>query len=267
MDKVISRDGTPIAYDRYGSGPALILVGGAFQHRAFDAPTTALAERLGAHFTTYHYDRRGRGDSGDTAPYAVGRELDDIDALIAAAGGSAYLFGHSSGAAVTLDAVARGAAVPKVVLYEPPVVVDDTRPAVPADMAARLTALVAEGRRGEAVELFLTRSVRVPPEVVAQMRQSPVWPGFEGVAHTLAYDAAFVAGVTAGRPIPAERWGAVTVPVLVLDGGASPEWMHRAARAVTDALPDARRRTLPDQVHAVVAEVVAPELTSFFGTG
>jgi len=261
MNTLTSPDGTTIAYDRIGSGPAVILIGGAFQYRAFDPRTAHLAELLAADFTVFHYDRRGRGESGDTAPYATEREAEDVAALVAAAGGTANLFGMSSGAFLALDAAARTPGVGKVLVYEAPL----NGPAVSADYYDRLCALVAEGRRGDAVALFLTEAARVPAEYLAPMRQNaPMWSGFEAVAHTLPYDGALTPGV-AGDPLPpAERWSKVAAPVLVVDGGASPPWFRVGADALAAALPNARRATLPDQQHDVAPEVLAPALRAWF---
>ncbi len=263
MDTVTSKDGTTIAFDRSGEGPAIVLVGGAFQHRAIDPSTARLAELLAPSFTVYHYDRRGRGDSGDTAPYAVEREIEDIDALIQDAGGSASLFGMSSGAVLALDAAAHGLAVTKLALYEPPFVVDDSRPPVPQDYTERLTGLLVEGRRGDAVELFMTEAVGMPAEAVAPMRGGPFWSPLEDVAHTLPYDAAIMGDTQSGSPLPAGRWAAVTAPTLVIDGGASPDWARNAVAALAQALPIAERRTLIGQTHQVDPEVLAPELEAF----
>jgi pimeloyl-ACP methyl ester carboxylesterase len=264
MDTVASWDGTRIAYDRTGDGPPLILVDGAFQHRAIDPTTERLAELLSPDFTVYHHDRRGRGDSGDTLPYAVQREIEDIDALIAEVGGSAGVFGMSSGANLALEAAAQGSSIPALALYEPPMVVDDTRPPVPPDFRARLTTLIASGRPGDTVEVFLTEGVGVSPETVEQMHGAPVWQAFEAVAHTLPYDAAIVEDVTTGKPLPAERWRSVTMPTLVIDGGASPDWARNAVAALADVLPNAERATLEGQTHQYDPEVLAPLLTAFF---
>jgi pimeloyl-ACP methyl ester carboxylesterase len=264
MNTVISQDGTTIAYDRSGDGPALILVGGAFQYRAFDPRTGQLAELLAPHFTVYHYDRRGRGDSGDTAPYAVEREIEDVAALVEVAGGSAYLFGMSSGAPLALDAVAHALAITKLAVYEAPFIVDDSRPPVHEDYLARLTEFVSTGQRGDAVTLFLTEAVGVPAEYVAPMRDTPMWAGFEAVAHTLPYDGAIMDGTLSGKALPAQRWASVKIPTLIADGGASGPAMHSAAQALADLLPDARRRTLDGQEHAVDPAILAPVLMDFF---
>ncbi len=263
MNTVASKDGTTIAFDKSGQGPALILVGGAIQHRAIDPNTARLAELLAPIFTVYHYDRRGRGDSGDTAPYAVEREIEDIDALIQDAGGSVFLFGMSSGAVLILEAADRGLAVTKLALYEPPFMVDDSRPPLPEDYRERLLDLLAADRPGDAVELFMTEAVGVPVDAVASMRSAPYWPGLESVAHTLPYDDAIMGDTTSGAPLPAWRWASITIPTLVMDGGESPAWAGNAVAALVDALPDVRRRTLEGQTHEVDPEILAPVVEEF----
>ncbi len=187
MNQVISKDGTGIAFDRLGEGPALILVGGAFQHRAIDPRTAQLAALLAQHFTAFHYDRRGRGDSSDTQPYTVEREVEDLDALIKEAGGSAFVFGMSSGGVLALEAAKRGLAITKLALYETPFNSGDEHARQAAENYTRqLTALLSEGRRGDAVALAMT-TWGAPPEAIAGMRQTPIWPLFESVAPTLAY--------------------------------------------------------------------------------
>lgn len=267
MHSVHSADGTRIAYDREGDGPTLILVGGAFQYRSADTRTADLARLLAQRYTVVHYDRRGRGDSGDTAPYAVVREVEDLAAIVAATAGSSghvQLFGMSSGGALALDAVAAGLPVARLAVYEPPFVVDDSRPPVPADWVARIDKFLAADRRGEAVEYFLTAAVAVPEQYLPQMRREPMWAGFEAVAHTLAYDARIMDGFVGGRPLPTGRWTGVDVPALVVDGGASPAAAHAAADALAHLLPGARRVTVPGQEHAVAPEALAPTLTAFY---
>lgn len=266
MDTVHSHDGTPIAFDRLGAGPALILVGGAFQYRAIDPRTARLAELLAPRFSVYHYDRRGRGDSGDTAPYAVAREVEDLDALIAAAGGSALVFGMSSGAALALEAAKRGLAITKLALYEPPFIVDDSRPPLPREYAARLAELIASGSRGDAVAYFMTATAGVPAEFIAPMRSDPIWPAFEAVAHTLPYDAAVLGDTMSGDPSTLGRWASVAVPTLVIDGGASPAYVGNAARTLAELLPHGERRTLADQTHEYAPEILAPVVTAFFAS-
>jgi pimeloyl-ACP methyl ester carboxylesterase len=261
MISVTSRDGTTIAFDRTGEGPPTILVGGALSDRSASSP---LATTLAPRFTVVTYDRRGRGGSGDTPPYAVEREVEDLEALTDEAGGSAFVFGHSSGAVLALEAAARGVAIRKLALYEPPFVVDDSRAPVPEDYVQTLTRLTAEGRRGDAIEYFMTEAVGVPREAVAEMRGAPYWPSMEAVAHTLAYDGAVMGDTIGGTSSPIERWASVTTPTLVVDGGASPTWARNAVETLVDTLPDARRRTLEGQTHDVDPEVLAPVLKEFF---
>ena len=179
-EKVTSKDGTTIAFEQSGEGPAVILVVGAFNDRATGAP---LAQFLSRHFTVINYDRRGRGESGDTAPYAIEREIEDLDALIAQAGGSARAFGYSSGATLALRAAAHGLAISRLALYDPP-----PTGAKAGLLAPQLTELIAEDRRGEAVELFQTEAVGLRAAVVAQMRNAPFRPALEKMAHTLVYE-------------------------------------------------------------------------------
>jgi pimeloyl-ACP methyl ester carboxylesterase len=260
--EVTSEDGTTIVFDRSGDGPSLILVGGALADRSAAAQLSA---RLASHFTVIAYDRRGRGDSGDTAPYAVEREVEDIEALIVAAGGHAFVLGHSSGAVLALESARTFPdRIGKLALYEPPFIVDDSRSLLPEDYVSHLEALVSAGRRGDAVEFFLTTAVGVPAEVVAGMRQEPFWSSMEAVAHTLSYDGTVMGDTMGGSPAPLERWSSIAVPTLVMDGGASPDWQRHAVRALADVIPDARRRTLEGQDHGPDSEVLAPLLVEFF---
>ena len=260
MNQVLSKDGTTIAFDQSGQGPALILVGGAFQYRAIDPPTAQLATLLAEQFTVVHYDRRGRGDSGDTQPYEVEREVEDLEALITEAGGSACVFGMSSGGALTLEAAARGLAITKLALYEVPFHSGDEQARTAAQHYSReLAALLGEGRRGDAVALAMT-TWGTPAEAVAGMRQTPIWPLFEAVAPTLAYDDAIMGDGT----VPTARLASITVPTLVMAGGASPAFMQDAAQAVARALPNAQLRILEGQTHDVAPQVLAPVLVAFF---
>ena len=257
MRTVTSKDGTTIAFDQSGKGPALILVGGALSNRTAGAPLAALLDR---DFTVFTYDRRGRGDSSDTAPYAVQREVEDLEALITEAGGSASMYGMSSGAGLALEAAARGLAIRKLVLYEPPYIVDDSRPPLPADLPVQITKLLSAGRRGDVVERFMVDAVGVPVQLIPQMRADPMWQGLEAVAHTLPYDLA----VMGDNSIPARRVASVKAPTLVVDGGASPDWLRNAAQALADALPNAQHRTLEGQTHGVSPAAIAPVLKEFF---
>jgi pimeloyl-ACP methyl ester carboxylesterase len=262
MERVRSKDGTTIAFDRFGQGQAIVLVGGALADRS---AATSFAAQLASRFTVIAFDRRGRGDSGDTAPYAVEREVEDLHAVIDEAGGSAFVFGHSSGAVLALEAArTRRDRVPKLAVYEPPFIVDDSRPPLPADYVTRLDSLVAEGHRGDAVAYFLTTGPGVPAEVVASMRGEEYWPSLEAVAHTLAYDGTVMGDTMRGSPEPLERWTSLDVPTLVMAGGASPPWQRAAAGALASVLPDARHLTLADQDHGPADDVLAPVLAEFF---
>ena len=262
MNSVTSKDGTHIAYDKLGAGPPLVLIGGAFNTRTF-GPNGGLAPLLAERFTVINYDRRGRGDSTDTAPYAVEREIEDLEALIKTAGGSAHVFGISSGAALALEAANSGLAIEKLALYEAPFIVDDSRAAVPDDYLPRLQGLVAADRRSDAIRLFLRQGVGVPAVFVAMMRIMPAWSKLRAVAPTIIYDAALVNDYRRGEPLPSDRWTSVTMPTLVAAGGKSPEWMRNAMRELADVL-DARHTTLEGQTHIVKGEVLAPVLVEFF---
>ncbi|MEU9034561.1 alpha/beta fold hydrolase [Streptomyces sp. NPDC048352] len=265
MEKAVSRDGTAIAYDRTGEGPALVLVGGAYQVRA-DPRWGVLARLLADRFTVVTYDRRGRGDSGDTAPYAVEREFEDLAAVIAELDGPVRVMGMSSGAVLALEAAAHGVPMKELTVYEPPFVIDDSRPPVPADYVARLDEAIAEGRRDDAVAFMLTAAVGVPAEVVEHMRVSGIWNHFAALAHTLPYDARIMDGTMSGRPLPADRWAAVRIPVLALGGGASDPWLQSGARALAALLPAGLHRTLDGQTHDVDPAALAPVLAEFHGS-
>jgi len=262
METVQSQDGTSIAFDRVGVGPALIVVNGALSDRKSGQ---VLAERLAPRYAVYLYDRRGRGASGDTPPYAVAREVDDLAAVLGAAGGTAYVFGHSSGAVLALEA-ARTLRFIKLALYEPPVIVDHTREMLPADYLPHLTALLAAGQRGEAVQYFMRAAVGMPEAAVTHMSQpSPGWTQTQAMAHTLLYDNAVMGDTMRGQPEPLQHWAGVTVPTLVMDGGASPEWARNSVRALAAVLPHAQQQTLPGQTHGADPQVLVPVLEAFFG--
>ena len=261
VEEVRSRDGTPIAFERSGSGPSLVLVDGALCHRRF-GPMPKLAARLARDFTVFTWDRRGRGDSGNTLPYAVEREVEDLAALIAEAGGRPSVFGASSGAGLALEAARAGIPMEKLVLYEAPFIVDATRPPLTDEILAELDRLLARGERGRAVKLFM-RTVGAPAPFVFVMSCLPVWKKLTAVAHTLPYDFAVVEGEQRGRPLRAGRWSHVRVPTLVAVGGKSPVWIQNGMRALAGALPGALHRTLPGQTHMVKAKVLAPLLVEF----
>jgi pimeloyl-ACP methyl ester carboxylesterase len=264
MPTATSKDGTTIAFDKAGSGPAVILVNGAMSYRAFDPTLAQLAELLSQHFTVYNYDRRGRGDSGDTKPFTKGREIEDIQALIGDAGGAGMLFGISSGGAIAQETAAATPGVTKVAVYEVPFIVDDSREPL-QDYAAHTSQLVADGKLDELVEYFMTQVAGMPAEFVGGMKQDQgMWGGMKAIAPTIAYDADFVGEFMKGEPLPADHWAKVTMPVLVADGGASPAWLHNAAEALATVLPHASRQTLEGQTHMVDPKVLAPVLIEFF---
>jgi pimeloyl-ACP methyl ester carboxylesterase len=256
MEKVISRDGTTIAFDRLGQGAPVVLVCGGSVDRMADA---AIAQELSSDFTVLNYDRRGRGDSGDTLPYAIEREVEDIEAVIGAAGGSANLWGSSSGAVLAMIATAAGAPVAKLALWEPPFNLDENaRP--PADQVEQYERMIAEGRRGDAAEYFMSKVVGMPPEFVADARNQPWWASQEAIAHTLAYDARIMGDYS----IPIETAASIKVPTVVLAGGADFPWMRDTATALADALPDGQVRFLQGQGHDVDPAALAPALREFF---
>jgi pimeloyl-ACP methyl ester carboxylesterase len=256
METVTSRDGTTIGFDRMGEGPPVVLVCGGSVDRMADAP---LAQQLASDLTVFNYDRRGRGDSGDTQPYAIEREVEDIEAVIEAAGGSAFLWGSSSGAALAFIAVENGVSASKLAMWEPPYIPDGV-PKPPEDQVEQYETMVAEGRRGDAVEYFMSKVVGMPPEVVAGARSQPWWAATEALAHTLAYDARIMGDYT----VPTDRAASVKVPTLVIAGGADFPWMRQTAQALADAAPDGRVRILEGQGHDVDPAVLAPVLVEFF---
>ncbi len=223
-----------------------------------------LAALLTPHFTVYTYDRRGRGASGDTLPYAAAREVDDLEALtvLASEGETVFVHGTSSGSALALEAAKRIPAIGKLAVYEPPFIVDGTRSPIPGDYLAELSRLVAGGRRGDAVKMFM-RFVGTPAIFTAVMPLTPVWPKLKAVAPTLPYDITIVQDHQRGTPFTPAEWAAVKIPTLVAAGGKSPAWMTNATRALADALPDAQYRTLPGQNHMVRPQAIAPVLTEF----
>lgn len=266
MNKVTSKDGTTIAYDRKGTGPAVVLVEGALGQRT-SGVSAQLAELLAPRFTVYAYDRRGRGDSSNSKPYSVQREVEDLDALITAAGGSAFVFGTSSGACLALEAAIKlGDKTGKLAMYEPPYNSEENSRGAWEAYRKQLGEFIAADRRGDAVALFM-QFVGVPAEQVGGMRHMPMWPGLEAVAPTLAYDAACMGE---DRVAPLKRAAKVRVPTLVMDGGANltmMPFMHETAKALAGAIPHAQQVTLEGQRHDVDMQVLAPVLTEFFTRG
>jgi pimeloyl-ACP methyl ester carboxylesterase len=220
-----------------------------------------LAALLADAYSVFNYDRRGRGDSGDTLPYAVEREIEDIEAVISAAGGSAFLYGSSSGAALALEAAYKlPDKITRLALWEPPYFVDKKYNPPPANTAEIFTKLVSEGKRGEAVEFFMAKVVGLPPEFVTAARKEPWWPAQEAIAHTLAYDAIIMGDYS----LPVKRFSSIKIPVLIMDGDSSFPFMHPAADAIASILPNGQRRTLAGQRHDASPESLASALKPFF---
>jgi pimeloyl-ACP methyl ester carboxylesterase len=257
----LSKDGTSIAFERIGNGPPVILVDGALCYRGM-GESGQMAALLAPYFTVFTYDRRGRGGSSDTSPYAVEREIEDIAALLSEAGSAAFLWGMSSGAVLALEATNRLPGIKKVALYEAPFIVDDSRSTIEADWV-RIGDAVTADRRSDAVKLFL-KSVGAPAFFIVLMRLMPMWSKLKAVAHTLPYDGAIVRDNQRGKALPANRWAFVTVPTLVMDGGKSPAWMRRANQSLAASLANAQYRTLEGQTHMLKPKAHAPMLVEFF---
>ena len=255
---VTSADGTIIAFDQIGAGAPLVLVAGASCDRAVDA---RIAEGLAAHFTVLNYDRRGRGDSTDTPPYAVERGIEDLEIMLAAAGGSAVVVGLSSGAVLAAHAAAAGLPIGRLVMWEPPFRLDAAAQQAAREYVEQTRVLLAEDRRGDALELFMTM-VGLPAEMIAGIRRSPYWAQGEKLAPTLAYDAA----VVGDGSIPGEGFATITTPTAVLTGGASPDWFRAAGKAAADAIPGATHGVLPGQTHDVAPDVLAAAVRELVDT-
>lgn len=266
MPHVTSADGTPIAYEHTGSGPVVVLVDGANCHRAFHGGRP-LAELLANRYTVFIYDRRGRGESGDTPPFAVEREIEDLAAVIDAAGGSASVYGTSSGGALLLRAAAAGLPIDRIALYETPFAPDATAHAVQHAALGRIDDQLAAGQRGAAMTTFL-RVVGMPAPAVAVMRLLPMWRSMKAVAPTLHYDLTAL-GAAADAPVwDTFDWASVQVPALVMAGTKSQEAaLVGPSRRVAELLPDARFVMLDGQTHMVSPRALAPHLAEFLGAG
>src|SRR5579863_4635761 len=258
MATVTSKDGTRIAYTRSGSGYPVILVDGALCSRSF-GPMPKLSPLMAEHFTVYMYDRRGRNESGDTKPYAMEREIEDIAALIEEAGGSAYVYGISSGAALALAASANGLNIPKLALYEPPFEVPGATGGAPKDMLTQLKTMVAEDRRGDAVKYFM-KVVGVPSFGIFVMTLLPIWKKLKAVAHTLPYDITILDGFA----IPEDRAKAIKVPTLVAAGTKTSESIKRSVKRLSELIPDNQLKMLEGQTHNVSEKAIGPVLIEFF---
>jgi pimeloyl-ACP methyl ester carboxylesterase len=264
VEKIKSSDGTQIAFDRIGQGPPVIVVGGAFSWRRWKG-FLQLSELLSARFTVLNYDRRGRGDSGDTPPYALEREFEDLQAMIGVAGGSASVWGMSSGGILALQAARAGVAIEKIAAYEPPFIVDSSDGLPPDDFVPHIDALVDRGRRSEAVKYFMARVMGIPALIPSLMSLwPPMWSKLKATAHTLPYEAALVDRYVRGRPLDDAYWARVTTPTLVVSGEKSPEKLRKGAAAIAGALPVAEHRTLSGVSHNVKMSALAPVLVDFF---
>ncbi len=264
MDFVTSKDGTKIAYERQGSGPTLILVGGSLDDGSENRQHMS---ELAKYFTVYDYARRGRGESGDTQPYALEREIEDIEALIAEAGSPAYLFGASSGGALMLEAAMAGVNADKLAVYEVPYMVEDYMITGWQDYRKQLDTALANDDRDQALALFM-RLAGSSEEDVEGAKQSEYWPGMLKVAPTLAYDAACLGD---GR-VPAERLATITQPTLVLTGTVmaeemgelQPSFFADAAKLIAESIPHAEYKALEGQSHIVDSATLAVALNEFF---
>ena len=256
METLISTDGTAITYQQTGTGPSLLLTVGAFCDRSSTASLTPL---LAPHFTVYEYDRRGRGSSGDSDDYSVDGEIDDLAALISAAGGSALVYGHSSGAALALEAAARGVPIAGLAAYEPPYTAADDGTGGSDELLEGVRAQIGAGDRDGAAALFL-QGAGTPPEVITMLQQGPDWPRMRELAPSLVYDLT----LCNGGVVPGERLARIGVPTVTISGGSSPGWAGRACAAVAAAVPGARHVVLDGQTHAVAPDMVAPVVIDHF---
>lgn len=259
LETATSSDGTTIAFERSGAGTSLIFIGGAFNDRK---TPTELSTILSAEFEVVRYDRRGRGDSSDTVPYAREREIEDLAAVIDAIGEPVLVYGHSSGAGLGLLAAAAQLPIAALALYEAPYFLPGDRAEIPAGFAEDLAQLVADDRRGDAVERFMTTAIGLPPPAVEYMRGQPFWPSLEAISHTLPYDIQ----VMGDNRVPEQEAAGVEIPVLVLVGGNSGPWFANSAAALASALPNGSLQTIEGQDHDVRPDVIAPVLTAFFSS-
>ncbi|HEX2234425.1 MAG TPA: alpha/beta hydrolase [Thermoleophilaceae bacterium] len=264
MDKVKSADGTTIAFDRLGQGPPIILVGGAFSWRRWKG-FVELADLLSSRFTVLNYDRRGRGDSGDSKPYSLGREFEDLQAMISVAGGSAFVWGLSSGGILALEAARAGVEIEKIAAYEPPFIVDSVDGLPPDDFVHHIGALAEQERRSEAVKYFMARVMGIPSLIPSLMSLwPPMWSKLKATAHTLPYEAALIDRHVRGRPVDESYWARVVTPTLIVSGEKSPEKLRKGAAAIAAALPNAEHSALPGVSHNVKMGALAPVLADFF---
>ena len=260
---VKSNDGTSIALTKIGSGPVLILIDGALCHRNF-GPNKALAELLKSKFTVITYDRRGRGESGDTQPYTIQKEIEDLDAIIQHVGHPVDVYGISSGAALALEAANAGLPINKVAVYEAPFIVDDTRKPVPNDYFDNLQSFDQRGQKGKVVSYFMQKGIGLPGFVVFMMKCMPVWKKMKGIAHTILYDTSILGDKLFGKPLSKRHWSGINSKVLVIAGSKSPLWTQNAMKQLSSVLSDAQHKSLKGQNHMVKPESLSPMLVNFF---
>jgi pimeloyl-ACP methyl ester carboxylesterase len=254
---VHSADGTRIAYDEEGEGPPLVLVTGALTDRG---SPKSLAARLAGSFRVFSYDRRGRGKSTDSWPYAIEREIEDLEAIVEVAGGSAFVFGHSSGAILALYAAAHGSPITKLVAYEPPLIDDSLRPRSAADLLFRLEETLVDGKRDPAVDLFLTEALGVSDEGLAAIKAGPTWQPMRALAHTLPYDVT----LSNKQALPPGVMAKIEIPILLAAGGASPQWARTVITELAAEIPNAETVVLDGQNHGVTDDAIVPVLEKFF---
>jgi pimeloyl-ACP methyl ester carboxylesterase len=259
MPTTTSKDGTTIAFDRLGEGPAVVLISGGPADRTSNAP---VAELLANRFSVLNYDRRGRGESGDAPDWTPDREYEDLAAIIAEAGGSAALIGNSGTGNIALEAAARGLPVTRLALWEPPYILEGTRLPVPADWGRRIDELVAAGHPGDALQYWMTEIIGVPAEFIEPIRNEPFWLAMEPNAHMLSRDADLLRDFS----LPAERYASINAPVLLLSGGSIP-WLSQGLQALVEALPNAELRALPDQQHDITPDVLVAAVGDFLAEG
>lgn len=258
-----SADGTAIGFDRYGDGPAVIFIGGATEYRTPGQVTTQAAQQLAERgYTTIDYDRRGRGQSGDTPPWSLDREVDDLMALLEGIDAPIALYTSSSGATVALAAIGAGADVTKLALYEPPFF----KGIHLTEHLTSLQLLLNAGDNDAAARYNLTNVVGLPSTAVEKMAREPWWADLVNVAPTLLYDLTAVHEINVD-PRWARRWSAVEVPAVVYSGQHTFPGLTQAADDVAAALPDAKRVVLAGQGHKPAPEAIVPSLADFLRLG
>lgn len=258
-----SKDGTRIAFSKQGNGNPLILIDGAFCHRNFGA-NVKLPEYLTSHFTVYTYDRRGRGESENKLPYAIEREFEDLQAVINEAGGSAFVYGISSGAALAMEALKNGVSISKLVVFEAPYIVDQSRKPLPNNYLSTIQHLIKDNKPGQTVKYFMKTGVGLPAFVVWMMQLMPAWKQMKQISQTLEYDTLMLKDYGLGKALRKEDWEKIKIPVLVVSGTKSEKWAQNAMKQLAEVLSNAKHLNLIGQNHLVNPKVLAPVLINFF---